>query len=395
MKQSVLLLVLMFISLSALAKTTIGAVFDLTGGLNIYGIQQSRALHLAVANINANGGLLGEELQAIEYDAESKMDTYNHHVDQLTHHNISALFAGLTSSSRELLRPLARKAKIPYFYSSLYEGGACDKYTFITGPTASQQMSVLIEWGVKKFGKKIYVMAPQYNFGTISARWVSLFAEQFNAQVVGVDFFPLDVTDYSVAIKRIEKLQPDFVVALPVGSNQNNFLEQYQAAGLKDIAPIVSSNYGSGNQQMNVSEDVGEGIIASQGYFMWITGASNQSFVNQWEATYGLEEPIVSVAVDVWNAVHLWAKAVEKSGTTNTEKVIAALESDMSFMGPNGLVSIHPGSHHLKQNIYIVRGDRNSRFETIETYTNVAPAYEEKVCDLLTDPSIKKHYIPI
>lgn len=37
-----------------------------------------------------------------------------------------------------------RRAQTPYFYNALYEGGACDRYTFITGATASQQMSVLI-----------------------------------------------------------------------------------------------------------------------------------------------------------------------------------------------------------------------------------------------------------
>ena len=44
---------------------TVGAIFDLTGGLNIYGIQQSRALHLAVDTINENGGLLGQKINLV------------------------------------------------------------------------------------------------------------------------------------------------------------------------------------------------------------------------------------------------------------------------------------------------------------------------------------------
>ena len=35
---------------TALAEVKIGAIFDLTGGLNIYGIQQDNALDLAVAS---------------------------------------------------------------------------------------------------------------------------------------------------------------------------------------------------------------------------------------------------------------------------------------------------------------------------------------------------------
>jgi len=153
----------------------VGSIFDLTGGLNIYGIQQSRALHLAVDSINANGGILGQQIQVIENDAQSELAKFTQYANaMILRDQIDVLFAGLTSSSREAMRPIIREHKIPYFYSALYEGGACDKYTFITGASASQQMSVLIEWAIKNYGPKMYVMAPDYNFGTISAHWVEL-----------------------------------------------------------------------------------------------------------------------------------------------------------------------------------------------------------------------------
>ncbi len=135
---------------TAVADTKIGAIFDLTGGLNIYGVQQNNALQLAVEDINAKGGVLGEPIEVITYDAQSELSKYTQFANTaILRDDITALFAGLTSSSREAIRPIVRKAKIPYFYSSLYEGGACDKETFVTGSSASQQMSKLIEWGVK------------------------------------------------------------------------------------------------------------------------------------------------------------------------------------------------------------------------------------------------------
>ena len=212
----------------------VGAIFDLTGGLNIYGIQQSQALHLAVDSINAGGGVLGNQISVIENDAQSDLAKYTQYTNTLIlRDQIDVLFAGLTSSSREAIRPIVRQKKVPYFYSALYEGGACDKQTFITGASASQQMSVLIDWAVKEYGPRIYIMAPDYNFGTISAHWVEYYAGQFGAEVLGADFLPLTVTDYSPTIQKIQAADPDFVVALPVGANQTGFLEQFAAAGLK------------------------------------------------------------------------------------------------------------------------------------------------------------------
>ncbi len=390
-----LLVSISFITSTAFAGTKIGAIFDLTGGLNIYGIQQNQALELAVEKINADGGLLGEPVEVVTYDAQSELSKYTQFANTaILRDKIDALFAGLTSSSREAIRPIIRKAKIPYFYSSLYEGGACDKYTFVTGSSASQQLSVLIEWAIKKYGPKIYIMAPDYNFGTISGHWVHEYAQQNGGKVVGEDFLALTVTDYAPTIQKIQASKPDFVVALPVGANQTGFLEQFAAAGLKDSIGVVSTNYGSGNQQVVVSPAAGQGLIANQGYFQHVEGEANVAFVQAWQKKYGSDIPIVSVAVDVWNAVNLWALAVKRAGTAETDAVIAALESGLSFDAPNGHVKLAPASHHLEQNIYIVEGDNNHGFNTIQTFEAVPASYENQVCDLIANPDLAEHFTP-
>ncbi len=62
-----------FATSSTFADTKIGAIFDLTGGLNIYGIQQNQALELAIEKINADGGLLGKPVEVVTYDAQSEL----------------------------------------------------------------------------------------------------------------------------------------------------------------------------------------------------------------------------------------------------------------------------------------------------------------------------------
>lgn len=380
---------------TAMADIKVGAIFDLTGGLNIYGIQQDNALDLAIESINANGGLLGEQIEVVSYDSQSELSKYTQYANtSVLRDGISAMFAGLTSSSREAIRPIFRKANIPYFYSSLYEGGACDRQTFVTGSSASQQLEPLIKWAIEQYGPNIYIMAPDYNFGTISAHWIHEYAEQNGGQVVGEDFLALTVTDYAPTIQKIQQSRPDFVVALPVGANQTGFLEQFAAAGLKEDIGVVSSNYGSGNQQVVVSPAAGEGLIASQGYFMQVDNPANAEFVKMWTAKYGDDTPIVSGAVDVWNAVHVWATAVEKAGDADPEAVIAALESGITFEAPNGTVTMEPGSHHLRQNIYIAEGDANHGFTIVETFEDAAPSYENEMCDLVANPDLAEHFTP-
>lgn len=382
-------------STAALAEVKVGAIFDLTGGLNIYGIQQDNALDLAIDAVNAAGGVNGEQVTVVGYDAQSELSKYTQFAQtSVLRDNIVVMFAGLTSSSREAIRPIFRKANIPYFYSSLYEGGACDKQTFVTGSSASQQLNVLINWAVENYGKKIYIMAPDYNFGTISGHWIHEYANDNGAEVVGEDYLALSVTDYAPTIQKIQAAKPDVVVALPVGANQTGFLEQFAAAGLKDSIGVVSTNYGSGNQQVVVSPQAGEGLVSAMGYFPSVESEANAKFKAAWEAKYGTDTPIVAGAVDVWNAVHLWAAAANKAGSTEPDAVIKALESGLSFDAPNGKVTLEPGSHHLRQDIYIARGDNSHGFKIVQTFPNSEPTYENAKCNLIENPGLAEHFTP-
>ena len=59
-----------------------------------------------------------------------------------------------------------------YFYNNQYEGGVCDSNVFVTGAVPEQQFSTLVTWMMEKYGKNVYTIAADYNFGQISAEWV-------------------------------------------------------------------------------------------------------------------------------------------------------------------------------------------------------------------------------
>ncbi|WP_395345798.1 ABC transporter substrate-binding protein [Variovorax sp. UC122_21] len=373
----------------------VGSIFDLTGGLNIYGLQQSRALRLAVDDINAQGGLLGRTVEVVQADAQSELDKYPQYANTMVMRDrVAALFGGLTSSAREAVRPVARRSNTLYFYSSLYEGGVCDSHTFLTGPSASQQLSVLIRWAVQRYGKRIYVMAADYNFGTISAAWVREYARQAGAEVVGVEFLPLTVTDYSSTIQKIEAARPSFVFALPVGANQTGFMEQFAAAGLGQRMGIVSTNFGSGNQQIVVSPrppraswcrcPTSSGSTTRRTRPSAPPGArptARRSRSSRPRSTCGTPRSC-------------GAAAVRKAGAFDTAKVRAALESGLELKAPNGPVALVPRSHHLRQSMYIAQGNAQRGFDLVAHIPDVEPVYENERCDLLKQPAQATQFTP-
>jgi len=76
------------------------------------------------------------------------------------------------------------------------------------------------------------------------------------------------------------------------------------------------------------------------------------------------------------------------------DKVIAALESGISFDGPSGRVTMDPGSHHLIQNMHLGRANDQHGFTILDVQQTVPPAFEQEVCDLVKNPRTTKQFTP-
>ena len=150
----------------------VGSLHDLSGGLDIYGKPMVDALTLAIEEANAAGGLLGRQLQLVNYDTQSSMQLYTQFAQQAAlKDKVAVVHGGITSASREVIRPVLDKFKTLYFYNTQYEGGVCDRNQFDTGVTPAQTVEKLVPYAMKKWGKKVYVVAADYNYGQITSQW--------------------------------------------------------------------------------------------------------------------------------------------------------------------------------------------------------------------------------
>src|SRR5258708_37653279 len=90
-------------------------IHDLSGGLDIYGKPMVDALTLAVEEANAAGGLLGRQVKLINYDPQSNMQLYTQFAQQAAlKDKVSVVHGGITSASREEIRPVLDRFKTLY-----------------------------------------------------------------------------------------------------------------------------------------------------------------------------------------------------------------------------------------------------------------------------------------
>lgn len=377
-------------------EIAVASLLDATGPINIYGRPMIDAAAFATDDINASGGVLGKKLRLIQLDTQSDNNLYAQYALQVILKNkVSVLTGGITSASREAMRPVVDKYKQVLFYPEQYEGGLCDNYVFCTGATPAQQLGLLLPWSLENYGKTFYTLAADYNYGHISASWVKKYLTEAGGELVGEEFIPLDVVNFDSVIQRVEKNKPAVVMSLLVGGNHIAFYRQFAAAGLKGKIAVVSATFGLGNEHIVLDPNEAEGITVIYPYFQEIDTPVNKAWVDAWHKRFGADYTyITDSANSIWNGWHLWAIGVNKAGSLDTRKVIGALETGITFESPGGMISLDPQTHHVVHSVHLAKVNRKRGFDIIRSWSNVAPIETMAVCNLLKSPNSHVQFTP-
>ena len=374
------------------AAIKLGSVLDNSGNLDAYGKPMVQATTMAAEEINAAGGLLGRKIQVVQYDTQSDIALYTKYAQQLARDDkVDVVHGGITSASREAIRQTFRRANILYFYNVLYEGGVCDRNCFVTGTTPAQAVEPIVEISQKQWGKKVYVLAADYNYGQITAKWVAHYVKQRGGSVLQTDFFPLDVADFGSTIAKIQSAKPDSVCAALVGGAHLSFFRQWAASGMNKKIPLYSTTFGVGNEHLALSPAEGDGILIAGNYSQEETTPSNKDFLARWGKRFGDTKIVHEIAVSQYQGIMLWAEAVRKAGSLDREQLMKVLESGIGVQGPAGLVKMDPATHHASLDIKVMEV-KGQKLTIKQAFNQRPPSDTAASCNLAKNPNENKQF---
>ena len=371
----------------------IGVALDLTGPLGIFGVNKKRCLDLALEELNGAGGLLGKQAEFVTYDAQANNQLYGQFADQMIlKDKLDVVFGGMTSSSREIIRPKFHDANLLYFYNMPYEGGVCDRNIFITGTTPGQLLGNLLPHMIKQFGPKCYYVGVDYNFGHISHKWAAKLCKENGGEVIGHEFHPIGANQFGPTIQKIQAAKPDFVITSLIGSDP--FYVQWAASGLKGKIGLGSQTFGEVGEHFRLPADVGDGVVICYNYVDEIDTPANKAFLERFRAKFGTDYGYLGdLGANSYQGFKIYADGVKKAGSTKREAVIEALESGVSIDGPSGTITVDPVTHHVNFNMFLWEV-QNQDLKLIQKFDNVAPANPGNQCDLKANPNANVQFEP-
>ncbi len=370
----------------------LGSVLDNSGNLDIYGKPMVMATTLAVEEINAAGGLLGRKVQAIQYDTQSDIALYTKFAQQLVRDDkVDVVHGGITSASREAIRQTFKRGNTLYFYNVLYEGGVCDRNCFVTGTTPGQVVEPIVDHAMKKWGNKVYILAADYNYGQITAKWLQHYVKQRKGTVADTNFFPLDVSDFGSTIAKIQQAGPNWVVSALVGGAHMSFYRQWASSGMNKKIPLASTTFGVGNEHLALSPAEGDGILIAGNYSQEAQSPASKAFLEKWGKRFGDTKIVHEIAVSQYQGIMLWAAGVKKANSLKRDDLLKALESGIAIEGPTGRVAMDAKTHHASLDVHLMEV-KGQKLTIIETSKQRPPSDTAQSCDLIKNPNDNKQY---
>ena len=349
----------------------IGIPVGLSGANSVVAPSVVQSAELAAEEINAKGGILGKKVVLEVADDGSGAAGAQKAFDSLIFQKkVNVLISMETSAARNAGLPIVTRGKTPFIYTSFYEGRSCNKYLYVNAWVPDQQVAPIVDYFAKNYkAKTFFLIGSDYAFGRGMLEFTRGYIEKKGGKVLGEEYLPMDGSDWTSVISKLKAANPDALITSTAGGAPNVTLtKQLRAAGVKIPYGNLAVDEGTAK---SMGSDA-DGIFISGSYFTNIDSPKNKEFLAAMQKKFGagLKTPN-DLSVPQYEGVYAYKLAVEKAGSTDSDKVIAAL-SQVSFEGPRGVIRMNT-QRHAPLTMYLGQVQKDGGIKVLETFKDVDP----------------------
>ena len=362
----------------------VGVIADLTGPLSFVGVANANVARMVVADLNADGGLLGRRLELCLEDSATDDDVAAVKARKLVEvDQVDVLLGGIYSSTRQAIKgPAVDEGKTLYIYPEQYEGQESDPLIFCTGPVPAQQVDPFIPWLMRETGARaFYLPSADYIWPHVLNARVREVVTANGGAIVEEEYFPLDHTDYAETVDKITSSGAEAVFNTIVPPGVTPFFEQLHESGFRARGGQLICTYFDENFLNMVPAAHVEGLYGCLDYYQSAADPFSRKLLARYDELYPGDAKFTggSACSGLYRGLRLWAAAVTEAGSLTQEDVIAALDHAQIAEGPGGPAAMVPGQHHARLNMYISQA-RRGRFEIVENLGSIDP--QEALVDM-------------
>jgi urea transport system substrate-binding protein len=352
---------------SSTGSIKVGILHSLSGTMAISETPLKEVMLMLIAQQNANGGVLGRQLEAVVVDPASNWPLFAEKAKQLLSVNkVSATFGCWTSVSRKSVLPVFEQMNGILFYPVQYEGQECSRNVFYTGAAPNQQAIPAVDYLMNTEHVKRWVLAgTDYVYPRTTNKILEAYLKSKGvaASDILINYTPFGYSDWQGIVSQIKSFgssgQKTAVVSTINGDANVPFYKELGNQGIKatDI-PVVAFSVGE-QELAGIDTKPLIGHLAAWNYFESVDAPANTQFISDFKKFAKNDKRVTNDPMEAaYIGFNMWVKAVEKANTTDVDAVINAmvgvavpnLTGDYATMMPN---------HHITKPVLIgeIQGD--------------------------------------
>ena len=374
---------LLSLSTAAMAAETIkvGVLHSLSGTMAISETTLKDTVLMMIEEQNKKGGLLGKKLEAVVVDPASNWPLFAEKTRELlSKEKVDVIFGCWTSVSRKSVLPVIEELNGLLFYPVQYEGEESSKNVFYTGAAPNQQAIPAVDYLMNEIGVERWVLAgTDYVYPRTTNKILEAYlkAKGVSDSDIMINYTPFGHSDWQGIVSDIAKFggtgKQTAVVSTINGDANIPFYKELGNRGIsaEDI-PVVAFSVGE-EELSGLDTKPLVGHLAAWNYFQSVESEENTAFINQWKAFIKDEKRVTNDLMEAtFIGFNMWAKAVEKAGTTDVDKVESAM---IGVTSPNltGGTAVMNKNHHLSKPVLIGEIQSDGQFEVVWETDGVVP----------------------
>ncbi len=370
----------------AVAADTIkvGILHSLSGTMAISETTLKDVMLMLIAEQNKQGGLLGKKLEPVVVDPASNWPLFAEKARELiSQDKVAAVFGCWTSVSRKSVLPVFKELDNILFYPVQYEGEESQRNVFYTGAAPNQQAIPAVDYLASKDGgsvKRWVLEGTDYVYPRTTNKILEAYLKnelKVAPEDILINYTPFGFSDWQTEVSRIKAFgsagKKTAVVSTINGDANVPFYKELGNQGIKatDI-PVVAFSVGE-EELAGLDTKPLVGHLAAWNYFESIKTPANLAFIKKWHAFIGNPKRTTNDPMEAhYIGFHMWVKAVEKVGSTDADKVIAALPGTQT---PNltGGTATMLANHHITKPVYIGEIRPDGQFDVVWKTKELVP----------------------
>jgi branched-chain amino acid transport system substrate-binding protein len=325
------------LSMSAMAADPIkiGVSGPFTGGSAPMGVSMRDGVRLAVAEINAKGGVLGRQLQMVERDDEAKPERGVQIAQELINKEHVAATVGYINTGVALAsQRFYQQAKIPVM-NNVATGSIVTKqfanqpenFVFRNSANDTIQSTMIAEEAIRRGFKKPAILADSTNYGQLGREDLEKVLASKSVKPVSVEKYNIGDVDMTAQLLRAKQAGADVVLTYGIGPELAQIANGMQKLGWK--VPIVGSwTLAMANFIDNAGAN-GNGTRMPQTFIQNPDTPKRKAFIDAYVKAYNPPNgrmPSAVSAAQGYDSIYLLAAAIQQAGSTEGPKIAAALE---------------------------------------------------------------------